>query len=117
MNASRTRSFLIFAIIIAAAVYFGIERVSQAQPGGGVKLGGTITQTKKAFEGLLGKYGDGGMLLEVQIRVAGPNIDKVEVLGKFVDSTDSFLVVKLQNQRDLVFIPWEHVLYITGRPN
>ena len=72
---------------------------------------------KGAFEALLTKHGSKGMLLEIHIRVAGPKIDKVEILGKVVKSTDAFLVVQAQNQRDLSFIPWEHVLWITARPN
>jgi hypothetical protein len=119
---SRSRSVRIGACIVlafAVLAFLGWQTATQAQPGGGspMKLAGSAKETKGGFESLLAAHGARTMLLAVQVRVAGPKVDSVEQLGKFVQSTDSFLVIKLQNQQDLVFIPWEYVLWIAARPS
>jgi hypothetical protein len=120
MSRSRSvRSGAVIVVAFAVLAFLGWQAASQAQPGGSspMKLAGNAKETKGGFEGLLSTHGAKTMLLAVQVRVAGPKVDSVEHLGKLVQSTDSFLVIKLQNQQDLVFIPWEHVLWITARPS
>lgn len=122
---TRSRNVRIPLVIAAASavlIFFGTQAFSRAQPGGGsttggLKLGGTAKETKGGFEALLTTHGNKNMLLAVQVRVAGPKVDSVEHIGRIVQSTDSFLVIKLQNQQDLIFIPWEHVLWIAARPS
>lgn len=65
------------------------------------------------FESLLTKHGDKNMLLDVRVVTA----KKGEILGKVVQATDAFLVLKAQNGRDLYFITWDDVLWLTARPN
>ncbi|MFQ5411788.1 MAG: hypothetical protein ACE5EC_05805 [Phycisphaerae bacterium] len=67
------------------------------------------------FGSLLGKHGEKSMLLEVHI--ANLQQGKGEVIGKLVQSTETLLVLKAQNQRDLYFITWDDVIWITARPN
>jgi len=104
-------AFLVLAVILA----FG--RTTDAQQGLLKGADRSVSQNRGAFDSILSKHGARDMLLTVEILVAGPKIDKDEVIGKLAESTDSFLVVKLQNQRDLVFIPWERVLTVTARPS
>ncbi len=115
---NRQRNFgigIVFVLAVALVSFFSWQRPTVAQSSS-LKLGGKISQTKAGFEPLLIKHGAKGMLLTIEIRVAGPHVDAVQVIGKLVQATDSFLLVKMQNERDLTFIPWEHVLHITGRP-
>jgi hypothetical protein len=106
------------AAIVAVIVVLAANGPSLAQPGGGtLKLAGNAAQSFSGFEALLAKHGDKTMMLTVEVLVAGPKIDKEEVIGKLSEATDAFLVVKLQNQRDLVFIPWQRVLSVTARPS
>jgi len=103
--------------VVVTMVLFASSSPSQAQQAGGaLKLAGNSPQTFSGFDPLLAKHGDKGMMLTVEILVAGPKIDKEEVMGKLVEATDTFLVIKLQNQRDLVFIPGGRVLTVTARP-
>src|SRR6266446_4433360 len=64
---------------------------------------GTAGQTFGGFEGLLTKGGDKSMNLTVTLRLCGAKADTEQVIGQFNQATDSFLVVKLQNQTDLTF--------------
>jgi len=120
MTHSRTaRIGTVIVLAFAMAVFLSWHAVTLAQPGGStpLKLAGNAKETKGGFEGLLTTHGAKNMLLAVQIRVAGPKVDSVEHIGRLVQATDSFLVIKLQNQQDLVFVPWEHVLWVTARPS
>jgi len=114
------RSLTIAALgvaVLVTIVLFALSGTATAQQtGGALKLAGNSPQTFSGFEALLAKHGDKAMMLTVEILVAGPKIDKEEVMGKLVEATDTFLVIKLQNQRDLVFIPWNRVLTVTARP-
>ena len=117
MRRSKLAPSIILAFAVLAFIGLGWHQNSTAQSRLGGLKGGSSGPGKGAFQQLLSTHGDKAMMLEVHIRVAGPKIDKVEVLGKLVESTNAFLVVKMQNQRDLVFIPWEHVLWIQARPS
>lgn len=113
----RSISLMAAAVAVAlAVVLFAANGPSLGQQPGTLKLAGNSPQTFSGFEPLLARHGDKGMMLTVEILVAGPKIDKEEVIGKLVEATDALLVVKLQNQRDLVFIPWNRVLTVTARP-
>ena len=112
------RSGIVVVLAFAVLAFFGWHAVTLAQPGGSsIKLTPASKDGKGAFESILAANGNKNMLLAVQVRVAGPKVDSVEHIGRLVQSTDSFLVIKLQNQQDLVFIPWEHVLWIAARPS
>lgn len=65
------------------------------------------------FEPLITKHGDKGMLLEVRCETVG----KGEILGKVVQATNEFLVLKAQNGQDLYFVTWDDVVWIIARPN
>jgi hypothetical protein len=112
------RTGIVVVLAFAVLAFFSWHAVTLAQPGGGsIKLAGGSKDSKGAFESILAANGNKSMLLAVQVRVAGPKVDSVEHLGRLVQSTDSFLVIKLQNQQDLVFVPWEHILWIVARPS
>jgi hypothetical protein len=117
--ARNLRVGIVVVLALALVAFLGWHAVTLAQPGGGgqMKLGSMSSPSKGAFEAMLATHGNKTMLLAVQVRVAGPKVDSVEHLGRLVQSTDSFLVIKLQNQQDLVFIPWEHVLWVVARPS
>ena len=119
-NSRNVRIAILITAACAVVAFLGTQAVTHAQPGGGTPLklsGGSAKETKGGFEALLNTHGNKNMLLAVQVRVAGPKVDSVEHIGKLVQSTESFLVIKLQNQQDLVFVPWEHVLWIVARPS
>ncbi|MFQ5502288.1 MAG: hypothetical protein ACE5EQ_08300 [Phycisphaerae bacterium] len=95
---------------LGLAIALGWNRTTPAQ-----SLGRAQKGSYAEFQPLLGKHGDKGMLLEVHI--VNRQQGKGEILGKVVQSTESLLVLKAQNQRDLYFVTWDDVIWITARPN
>ncbi len=104
-----TRITLLGAFALALVVALGWNARSPAQLGRAGKGG------YADFDALLTKNGDKNMLLEVHIVTVKQG--EGELLGKLVQSTDEFLVLKAQNGQDLYFVTWDDVIWVTARPN
>ncbi len=110
-----SKQFGIFGIVMIAALV--VVALGWNQPSPAQNLLAKGGKGMATFGSLLTKHGDKGMLLEIHMRVAEPHVDKFTTLAKFVEATEDFLIVKLQNGQDLQFITWDDVLWITARPN
>lgn len=109
------KKLLVPACLIAAfVVALGWNRDSSAQYLQNAKGGsGGGKGWYGEFSNLLGANGDKNMLLEAHVITAKEG----DLMGKVVGSTDAFLILKAQNQRDLYFITWDDVIWVTARPN
>jgi len=103
------------AIFLAAAVFLGAQQPSEAQSMN--KLRGKSAKGHGAFMSLLDQHGSKDMNLVVTVLIEGAPSQTTEILGRCVESTDEFLIIQMQNQRDYTFILWERVLWVTGKPS
>ncbi|HWL93461.1 MAG TPA: hypothetical protein VNT79_07985 [Phycisphaerae bacterium] len=112
------RALKILAVAVMAAalcVVYGWNRESSAQnylaqaKGKGAAAQGWYGE----FADLLGAHGDKAMMLEAHVHSSKEG----ELIGKVVASNDAFLILKAQDQRNLYFVTWDDVTWVTARPN